>query len=126
MWRSPTEIGTEQHRKTTSIINPCSVCNEEVHNEDKALNCNVCDTWEHQDCIRQADRLSEELYQSITLCNSKSILFVCTACRQKGSLGKRLLKYELESARANKQLLASKRLLKEQQRTIEHFLLEDK
>lgn len=126
MWRSPTEIGTGQHRKrTTSVINPCSVCNEEVKNEDKALNCDLCDTWEHQDCVRQADRLSEELYQNITLCNSRSIVFVCTACRQRGSLGKRLLKYELESARANEQLLASERLLEERQRTIER-LLEDK
>ena len=125
MWRSPTEIGTGQHRRTKSVTNPCSVCNEEVHDEDKALNCDLCDTWEHQDCIRQADRLSEELYHSITHCNNKSIVIVCTACRHKGSLGKRLLKYELESARVNEQLLASERLLEERQRTIER-LLEDK
>ena len=125
MWRSPTEIGTEQHRRMTSVTNLCSVCNEEVHNDDKALNCDLCETWEHQHCVRQADRLSEELYHNITVCNSKSIVFVCTACRHKGSLGKRLLKYEIECARANEQLLASERLLEERQRTIER-LLEDK
>ena len=81
MWRSPIEIGAGQHRKMASIINPCSVCNEQVNNEDKVLNSDLCDTWEHQDCVRQADRLSEELYHNVTLCNSKSIIFVCTVCR---------------------------------------------
>ena len=125
MWRSPTEIGTGQHRRTTSVTSLCPVCNEEVDNDNKALNCDLCDTWEHQDCVRQADHPSEELYRSIALCNSKSIVFMCTACRHKGSLGKRLLKYELGSACANEQMLASKRLLEERQRTIER-LLEDK
>ena len=41
------------------------------HDDDKVLNCDLCDTWEHQDCIRQPDHLSEELHRSITLCNSK-------------------------------------------------------
>ena len=77
MWRSPTEIGTGQHRKTTSVINSCSVCNEEVHNEDKALNCDLCDTWEHQDCVRQADRLSEELYQSTIHFAIVKVLYMC-------------------------------------------------
>ena len=57
MWRSPTEIGTEQHRKMTSITSLCSLCNEEVHNDDRASNCDLCDTSEHQDCIKQADHL---------------------------------------------------------------------
>ena len=94
MWRTPTEIGTRQRRASL-----CSLCGKAVQDSDKAINCDVCDTWEHQNCVRQADRLSEELYQNITLCNSKSIVYVCTGCREKGSLGKRLLKCEFESAR---------------------------
>ena len=62
-------VGTEQHRKMTSITSLCSWCNE-VHDDVKALNCDLCDTWEHQDCIRQADHLSEELYHSITFRSS--------------------------------------------------------
>ena len=77
-------VRTGQHRMMTSAINPCLVCNEEVHNKDKALNCDLCDTWEYQDCIRQADRLSE-VYHSITPCNSRSIVFVCTAYIHKGT-----------------------------------------
>ena len=49
---------------------------------------------------------------------------MCTGCREKGSLGKRLLKCELESARATEQLLASERLLEEWQRTIERLLVD--
>ena len=81
----------------TSITSLCSLCNEDIHNDDKALNCDLRDTWEHQDCIRQADHLSEELLCSITLCNSRSIVFMCMPYRYKGSLAKRLLKYELQS-----------------------------
>ena len=49
---------------------------------------------------------------------------MCTGCREKGSLGKRLLKCELESAHAAEQLLASERLLEERQRTIECLLVD--
>ena len=82
---------------------------------NKVLNCDLCDKWEHQDCISQNDHHSEELYHSITLCSSKSIVFVWTASKHKGLLDKRLLKYDLETMCANKQLLASKWLLGEQQ-----------
>ena len=50
---------------------------------------------------------------------------MCRVCRNKGSLGKRLFKLELECARANEQQLASERLLEERQRIIDG-LLEDK
>ena len=73
----------------TNITSLCSLCNEDVHNYDKALNCDLCDTWEHQDCIRQVDHLSKELHCS-TFCISKSIVFVWTAHKHKGSLNKRL------------------------------------
>ena len=121
MWKSPTKITTRQR---TKVISLCSACNEEVSNDDKALLCELCENWEHQHCVRQADRLSEELYSSITNCNSKSIVYVCMACRQKGSLGKRLLTCQLECARANEQQLASERLLEERQRTIKRLLVD--
>ena len=121
MWRSPTEIGTRQHKEMVSL---CLVCNDEITNDDKVLMCDIRETWEHRHCIRQADHLSEELYHNITVCNSKSIVYLCTACRQRGSLDKRLLKYELEGARANEQRLASKHLLEERQHMIECLLVD--
>ena len=58
----------------------------------------------------------------MTRCNSKSIVYVCTPCRNKGSLSNRLLKFELECARANEQRLGSERLLEERQGRIESLL----
>ena len=46
MWRSPTEIC--RYRTAQKDDKHHSLCNEEVHNYEKTLNC---DTWEHQDCI---------------------------------------------------------------------------
>ena len=109
----------------TNITSLCSLRNEDIHNDDKAMNCDLCDTWEHQDCIRRVDHLSEEFHCSITFCISKSIVFMWTACKHKGSLNKRMFKYELESMHANKQLLARKWLLEEQQQMVK-CLLEDK
>ena len=99
----------------TNITSLCSLCNEDIHNDDKALNCDLCDTWQHQDCIRQVDHLSEELHCSITFCISKRIVFVWTARKHKGSLNKGCSNMNLH---ANKQLLASKWLLEEQQQMI--------
>lgn len=76
MWKFPTEI-------TRQVISLCSVCNEEVSNDGKALLCELCEIWEHQHCVRQADRSIEDLYQNITTCNNRSIVYVCTACRQR-------------------------------------------
>ena len=118
MCRSHTEIRT----RMTASGSSCSACGEEVKNDDKAL---LCEMWEHQYCVREEDRLTEDLYHSITICSSKSIVYVCRACRNKGSLGKRLFKLELEFARANEQRLASERLLEERKRIIDG-LLEDK
>ena len=91
MWRSPTEIRT----RMTASGSSCSACGEEVKKNDKALLCEMCEMWEHQYCVREEDRLTEDLYHSITICSSKSIVYVCRACRNKGSLGKRLFKLEL-------------------------------
>ena len=109
----------------TASGSSCSTCGDKVKNDDKALLCELCEMWEHQCCVREEDRLTEDLYHSITMCSSKSIVYVCRACRNKGSLSKRLFKLELECACANEQRLASERLLEERQRLIDS-LQEDK
>jgi len=102
----------------------CSTCGRTVGNDDKVLWCDLCETWEHQWCVREAERLNNKLYECISTCSSKNILYVCTPCRNKGLLSTRLMKLELECARANKQQLASKRLLKERQLHIDNLLVD--
>ena len=72
-------------------VSKCSTCGEDVRSDDKALLCDICETWEHQLCVYEKERLSDELYQSVTACSSKSIMYVCTPCRNKGSLSMRLI-----------------------------------
>ena len=56
----------------TASGSSCSTCGDEVKTDDKAL---LCEMWEHQCCFRE-DRLTEDLYHSITMCSSKSIVCV--------------------------------------------------
>ena len=102
----------------------CSTCGKAVGNDDRALLCDLCETWEHQCCVHEKERLTEELYASISACSSKSIMYVCTSCRNEGSLSKRLMKCELECARMNEQRLASERLLEERQCRIKNLLVD--
>jgi len=102
----------------------CSTCGRTIGNDDKALWCDLCETWEHQWCVCEAERLNDELYECISTCSSKNILYVCTPCRNKGSLSTRLMKLELECARANEQWLASERLLEEWQLSVNNLLVD--
>ena len=69
--------------------------------------CDVCDKWEHVGCLRHSDKLSKELYEALKGCRSRAILYVCTRCRAKGSIIKCLHEYEVDSACAHEQRLAS-------------------
>ena len=51
--------------------------------------------------------MSEELYEALKGCRSRALLYVCTRCRARGSVVKRLHEYEVERARADEQRLAS-------------------
>ena len=69
--------------------------------------CDMCDNWEHVGCLRHSDTLSEELYEALKGCRSRAILYVCTQCRARGSVVKRLHEHEVERACADEQWLAS-------------------
>ena len=97
----------------------CSTCRKAVGNNDRALLCDLCETW---DTSCASTRNTEELYTSISACSSKSIMYVCMSCRNEGSLSKRLMKCEYECARMDEQRLASKRLLEERECRIENLL----
>ena len=91
--------------------NKCVSCKKEVAAEDKAMICDLCEEWEHVTCMRQSDRPTEALYDAMVSCRTKALIFSCTVCRKKGSIVKRLLQHEYESARAEDERLASARLL---------------
>ena len=52
----------------------------------------VCEKWEHVECVRRPDRIEERLYTALMASPSKALLFCCTACRRKSSIVKQLYK----------------------------------
>ena len=108
--KSPEEEDQFQGRdyKGESVMDsPCVSCKKPTAADEEAMACDVCDNWEHVGCLRHCDRLSKELYEALKGCRSRALLYVCTRCRARGSIVKRLHEYEVESARAHEQRLAS-------------------
>ena len=98
-------------KNSPSMDNKCVTCQEEVSSEDRAILCDLCESWEHVSCIRQSERPSEGLYEAMVSCRSKAIVFACTNCRRRGSIVKRLMQHEYEGARAEDERLTSARPL---------------
>ena len=74
----------------------CVVCKKKVEDEEQGLKCDLCDQWEHMECVRSMDRPSKSMYEALTENRSKAILYVCSCCRKQGSVSKRLCKFEME------------------------------
>ena len=55
---------------------PCSMCHEEVEDHDAALVHDVCEQWEHIECIKVCDRPSLELYTLLSVTSSKAFVRV--------------------------------------------------
>ena len=91
--------------------NSCVTCSKEVGVEDRAMMCDLCEKWEHVECIRLGDRPTEALYTELVRCRTRSLVFLCTICRMKGSVMKRLVECEYQCARTNDERLASARQL---------------
>jgi len=89
------------------------ICNKDVGNTDKAFQCEVCEDWEHVDCIRECERPDSTLYEALVRCHTECLSFICIRCRKKGSLVKQFMKCEYELAQARYEQLASARLLDE-------------
>lgn len=96
----------------------CVSCDEEVTSNNKAILCDLCESWEHMVCIRQSDRPTEALYDALVSCRSKAIVFICTKCRKRGSIVKRLMQHVYDCTRAEDEWLASARQLEENSRTV--------
>jgi len=71
----------------------------------------VCEEWEHVDCIREYERPDSSLYDGLVRCRTKCLSFICTRCRKKGSLVKQFMKFEYELAQAHDERMASARRL---------------
>ena len=48
----------------------CVACQQPVGDSDQSLECDLCDRWELVTCVRQCDRLSEELYATLVGCRT--------------------------------------------------------
>ena len=91
----------------------CSSCKEEVTEDDKAMQCDLCESWKHVRCLRGPDKFDDALYDAFTNSRSKALLYVCTRCQAKSSLSQRLFKLELENAHLSDERLASAQSLHE-------------
>ena len=96
------------------LTNQCITCGVDVKDEDQALQCDLCEGWEHINCIRMCDRPSQACYNALTQTPCKSLLFTCSRCKRKGTLARCLMHAQLtfDSAQVQKglyeQLLADK------------------
>ena len=110
----------------------CVTCNNEVWNADKAMECSICERWEHITCVKRRDRPDDELYEAMVRCpTSRSILYVCSPCRKMGSIAKRFVCNDLELSRVKSDLsratderLASARQIESQANEIERLRAE--
>ena len=63
----------------------CITCKVEVKNEDQALQCDLCEGWEHIHCIKMCDIPSQACYEALMQTPCKALLFTCSWCKRKGS-----------------------------------------
>ena len=89
------------------MANQCVSCKKDVEDEESAIECDLCDKWEHILCVRSAERPTESMYQALMANRSKAILYICTQCRKRGSISKRPCKHDMEYECACGERLAS-------------------
>lgn len=92
---------------------PCVVYQGDVSNTDKAFQCELCEDWEHVDCIRECEHLDSALYEALVRCRTKCLSFICTCCCIKGSLIKQFMECEYEITYMQNEWLASVHLLEQ-------------
>jgi len=61
----------------------CVTCGQEVKEDDEALQCDLCEVWEHLTCIKLCDRPTNDCYAALSQSLCKSLVFTCTKCRRK-------------------------------------------
>ena len=86
--------------------------------------CVRCEQWEHIECIRVCDRPSLELYTLLSVTPSKALVFMCTACRRKGTLARQLAEANITLNSMHTQMGICERLLQERQRLVDSMAAE--
>ena len=89
--------------QTGMMTEQCVTCRKEVSSKEKAILCEMCESWEHVACIRASERPSEALYEAMVSCRSKAVVFTFMSCRKRGSIVKRIMQHELESVHADEE-----------------------
>ena len=79
----PRFIHSRIQRKKMARVPNCSTYGKAVGKDDRTLLCDLCETWENQCCVHEKERLTEELYASISACSSKIRYYVCVHALQK-------------------------------------------
>ena len=105
----------------TAVKFPCVTCNKEVQIMDQAIQCELCKSWEHTNCIREVDRISESLYAMLCEVQCNALWAVCSICRGKGSLIHKLQELETRVVIMEHQQQMNKLLLGEKERLVEHL-----
>ena len=91
---------------------------------EETLLCDVCEWWEHLQCIKGCDRPTAQCYNVLTESPSKSIVFICWRCRRKGTLTSRLFQAEVLLESTHLQRDVYERLLQERQQQIDNVSME--
>ena len=51
----------------------------------EAMQCDLCESWEHVIYLRGLDKLDDVLYDALSISHNKALLYVCMKCLAKGS-----------------------------------------
>ena len=105
----------------TEVKFPCVTCTKEVQIKDHAIQCELCKSWEHINCIREVDRPSEGLYAMLCELQCNALWCICSVCRGKGSITQKVHELETRILLMDHQHQISKLLMDEKERLIEQL-----
>ena len=105
----------------TAVKFPYVTCNKEVQIRDQAIQCELCKSWEHINCIKEVDRISEGLYTALCEVQCNALWAVCSNCQGYGSLIHKLQELETRVAIMEYQQQMNKLLLDAKERLVEHL-----
>lgn len=60
-----------------SEVNYCKVCEKTVSDSDKAVMCDLCDTWRHIEC----EKITNKQYNKISGYDSNIVSWFCGKCK---------------------------------------------
>ena len=103
----------------TEVKFPCVSCTQQVDIKDHAIQCELCKSWKHINCIREVDRPSEGLYAMLCEVQCNILCAVCSICRGKGSITQKVHELETRVILLDHQQQMSKLPLQEKERLVE-------